>query len=146
MKKVFSLEKFIASCIKDGDGTCATEVIERHPWALECDYLTRREMGAIGHTTREDWMTELPDRAPLSPHSENATSQATALAGNPLYGDRSVGAVVKIQGIPCRIKSRKWCRGCILSGAPTYLCFKYACTPYDRDDAKDVSFVQIKRW
>lgn len=144
--KVFSLEKFIASCIEEGDGTCAKEVIEQYPWALKCNYLSRREMGAIGYLTREDWMTELPDPSPLSPPSENAISQATTLAGNPLYCDRSVGAVVKIQGIPCRIKSRKWCRRCILSGASTDLCSKYACTPYERDDAKDVSFVRLKRW
>ena len=144
--KVFSLEKFIDDCIEDGrHGACAKEVIERHPWAVKCNHLTSREMNAIGCLTHEDWMIELPDPSRQSPSSESATSLPTSSYNDPLYGDCPVGAVVKIQGIPCRIKSRKGCRGCILTGASMDLCYKYACSPSDRFDEKEVSFVRIKR-
>ena len=145
--KVFSLEKFIDCCIKEGDGTCAKEVIERNPWAVKCNHLTSREINAIGYLTHENWMIELPDPTPSTQSTqESATSQPLPPPTAPKYGDCPVGAVVKIQGIPCRIKARKWCRGCILTGASMDLCYKYACCPYDRNDAKNVSFVRIKRF
>lgn len=147
--KVFSLEKFIADCIEDGDGTCASEVLERNPWAVECHHLTSREINAIGYLTHENWMIELPDPTPSTQSTqESATSQPEPTPSSPKYGDCPVGAVVEVQGIPCRIKSSKRgkrCKGCILTGAPLDLCYQYACTPYERDDAKDVSFVRIKR-
>ena len=99
----------------------------------------------MGLGTCDEWMIEVPDPAPQLPASESATSLPTSSHDDPLYGDCPVGAVVKIQGIPCRIKARKWCRGCILTGASMDLCYKYACCPYDRNDAKNVSFVRIKR-
>ena len=145
MKKVFSLEKFIDSCIEDEDGTCAKEVIERYPWAVESNHLTSREMKVIGCLTHDDWMIELPDPVRQSPASESATSLPTPSCLDPLYGNRRVGSVVEVQGIPCRIKARKWCKGCILTGAPMDICYKYACSPYQRMDSKNVSFVRIKR-
>ena len=145
--KVFSLEKFIDDCIEDGrHGACAKEVIERHPWAVKCNHLTSREMNAIGYLTHENWMIELPDPTPSTQSTqESATSQPLPPPPAPKYGDCPVGVVVEIQGIPCRIKARKRCRGCILTGASMDLCYKYACSHYDRYDAKDVSFVRIKR-
>lgn len=143
--KVFSLEKFINRCIEEGDGTCAKEVIERHTWAVECNHLTSREMNVIRYFTHEDWMIELPDPIPQSPASESATSLPTPSSLDPLYGDNRVGDVVEVQGIPCRIKARKRCKGCILTGAPMDICYKYACSPSDRFDEKEVSFVRIKR-
>ena len=145
MKKVFSIEKFVADCIADGDGDNAKEVIKRHSWAPECNHLTSREMNAIGYLTHENWMIEVPDPSRQSPSSESATSLPTSSYNDPLYGGNRVGDVVEVQGIPCIIKARKRCRGCILTGASMDLCYKYACNPYDRDDAKDVSFVRIKR-
>ncbi len=144
--KVFSLEKFIDCCIEDGDGTCGIDVTERHPWAVKCNRFTSIEMSAIGYLTHEDWMIELPDPTPSTQSTqESATSLPTSSHDDPLYGDNRVGDVVEVQGIPCRIKARKRCRGCILTGAPVELCHDYACTPYDRYDAKNVSFVRIKR-
>ena len=145
MKKVFSLEKFIDDCIKEGYGTCAKEIIERHQWAVECNHLTSREINVIGYFTHEYWMIELPDTAPLSSPSESATSVAYDSCRTPLYDETEVGDTVLVQGIPCRIKARDWCRGCILSGAPMDICKKYACDPYERMDSKNVSFVRIKR-
>lgn len=64
--KVFSLEKFIDSCIKDGDGTCANDIISRWSWAVMCNNLTSREIRAMGYITHDDWMVELPDSTVVS--------------------------------------------------------------------------------
>ena len=72
--------------------------------------------GFIG--TCDEWMIELPDPVPQPPTSESATSLPTPSCLDPLYGNRRVGSVVEVQGIPCRIKARKRCKGCILTGAP----------------------------
>ena len=61
MKKVFSIEKFVANCIARGDGVDYDDVIERHSWAVECDHLTRREMSVIGNSTHDNWMVEVED-------------------------------------------------------------------------------------
>ena len=143
--KVFSLEKFKADM---GDvSTIAVQgaIDGGKGWACLSEGKTKEEMNSMGLGTCDEWMIEVPDPAPQLPASESATSLPTSSHDDPLYGDCPVGAVVEVQGIPCRIKARKWCGGCILTGASMDLCYKYACNPYDRDDAKDVSFVRIKR-
>ena len=59
MKKVFSLEKFIADCIADGDGTNGDEIISRYPWARLIDGRTTEQINGMGYLTHECWMTEV---------------------------------------------------------------------------------------
>lgn len=141
--KVFSLEKFKADM---GDvSTIAEGAIDGGKgWACLSEGKTKEEMNSMGLGTCDEWMIELPDPVPQPPASESVTS-FTLSSLDPLYGNIRVGDVVEVQGIPCRIKARKGCNGCILTGASMDLCYKYACCPYDRYDARDVSFVRIKR-
>ena len=143
--KVFSLEKFKADM-----GDVSTIAMQGaldggKGWACQSEGKTKEEMNSMGLGTCDEWMIELPDPVPQPPTSESATSLPTPSCLDPLYGNRRVGAVVEVQGIPCRIKARKRCKGCILTGVPMELCYKYACSPYQRMDSKNVSFVRIKR-
>ena len=146
--KVFSLEKFKADM-----GDVSTIAVQGaldggKGWACLSEGKTKEEMNSMGLGTCDEWMIELPDPVPQPPTSESVTSLPTPSCLDPLYGNRRVGDVVEVQGIPCRIKAGKRCKrckGCILTGASMDLCYKYACSPFERMDSKNVSFVRIKR-
>lgn len=61
MKKVFSIEKFVANCIADGDGVDYDDVIDRHSWALVMDGHTEEETEAMDYGTCDEWMVEVED-------------------------------------------------------------------------------------
>jgi len=61
MKKVFSLEKFVADCIADGDGVDYDDVIDRHSWALVINGHTEEEIEAMDYGTCDEWMVEVED-------------------------------------------------------------------------------------
>ena len=143
--KVFSLEKFKADM-----GDVSTIAVQGaldggKGWACQSEGKTKEEMNSMGLGTCDEWMIDVPDSTPSTHTSESTTSLPTPSCLDPLYGNRRVGSVVEVQGIPCRIKARKRCKGCILTGASMELCYKYACSPSDRFDEKEVSFVRIKR-
>ena len=164
--KVFSLEKFKADMGDVSTIDVQGAIDGGKGWACQSEGKTKEEMNSMGLGTCDEWMIELPDSVPQSPASESATSLPTPSCLDPLYGGNRVGEermklgqalekyesqytevgdTILVQGIPCRIKARKRCKGCILTGAPMDICYKYACTPFERMDSKNVSFVRIKR-
>ena len=60
MKKVFSVNKFIKCCNKDGFND--DEILNNlKSWANECDGMTEKEMKTITHFKQDEWMVEVEE-------------------------------------------------------------------------------------